>query len=108
MKGHQKRITGLAFSTNLNILISSGADAQVSALLFFYVILRNFFLEVDMDFWKHLKTFVYICACLCVYVCVLALAYTRACVETHAHTQDDKNFSFVLPRGVVRGMFYIY
>ena len=30
LKGHQKRITGLAFSTNLNILVSSGADAQVS------------------------------------------------------------------------------
>lgn len=29
LKGHQKRITGLAFSTNLNILISSGADAQL-------------------------------------------------------------------------------
>jgi len=32
LKGHQKRITGLAFSTNLNILVSSGADAQVSLL----------------------------------------------------------------------------
>lgn len=30
LKGHQKRITGLAFSTNLNILVSSGADSQVS------------------------------------------------------------------------------
>ncbi|KAG9138166.1 hypothetical protein Leryth_001396 [Lithospermum erythrorhizon] len=29
LKGHQKRITGLAFSTTLNILISSGADAQL-------------------------------------------------------------------------------
>ncbi|GAB2277382.1 Topless- protein 3, variant 2 [Dionaea muscipula] len=29
LKGHQKRITGLAFSTNLNILVSSGADAQI-------------------------------------------------------------------------------
>ncbi|KAF8401413.1 hypothetical protein HHK36_012352 [Tetracentron sinense] len=27
LNGHQKRITGLAFSTNLNILASSGADA---------------------------------------------------------------------------------
>lgn len=32
LKGHQKRITGLAFSTNLNILVSSGADAHVSLL----------------------------------------------------------------------------
>ncbi|KAL5783841.1 hypothetical protein ACOSP7_008870 [Xanthoceras sorbifolium] len=29
LKGHQKRISGLAFSTNLNILVSSGADAQM-------------------------------------------------------------------------------
>ncbi|KAF8387763.1 hypothetical protein HHK36_026418 [Tetracentron sinense] len=29
LKGHQKHITGLAFSTNLNILVSSGADAQL-------------------------------------------------------------------------------
>ncbi|XP_044498698.1 topless-related protein 2-like isoform X2 [Mangifera indica] len=29
LKGHQKHITGLAFSTSLNILISSGADAQI-------------------------------------------------------------------------------
>lgn len=29
LKGHQKRITGLAFSHNLKILVSSGADAQL-------------------------------------------------------------------------------
>ncbi|KAL5068780.1 hypothetical protein RYX36_019667 [Vicia faba] len=29
LKGHQRRITGLAFSTNLNILVSSGADAHL-------------------------------------------------------------------------------
>ncbi|PSS03049.1 Topless-related protein [Actinidia chinensis var. chinensis] len=29
LKGHQKRISGLAFSTSLNILVSSGADAQL-------------------------------------------------------------------------------
>ncbi|AQK89606.1 trehalose-6-phosphate synthase14 [Zea mays] len=29
LKGHQKRITGLAFSTNLGVLVSSGADAQL-------------------------------------------------------------------------------
>ncbi|XP_047324935.1 topless-related protein 3-like isoform X1 [Impatiens glandulifera] len=29
LKGHQKRITGLAFSTLLNILVSSGSDAQL-------------------------------------------------------------------------------
>nr|POF18115.1 topless-related protein 3 [Quercus suber] len=32
LKGHQKRITGLAFSMNLNILVSSGANAQVSGI----------------------------------------------------------------------------
>ncbi|XP_057429442.1 topless-related protein 2-like [Lotus japonicus] len=34
LKGHQKHITGLAFSTQLNTLVSSGADAQ----LFFWSI----------------------------------------------------------------------
>ncbi|XP_022719481.1 topless-related protein 3-like isoform X2 [Durio zibethinus] len=29
LKGHKKRITGLAFSTSLNILVSSGADAHL-------------------------------------------------------------------------------
>ncbi|KAH7855382.1 hypothetical protein Vadar_024216 [Vaccinium darrowii] len=30
VKGHQKPITGLAISTNLNIMVSSGADAQLA------------------------------------------------------------------------------
>ncbi|KAI3973941.1 hypothetical protein MKX01_030517 [Papaver californicum] len=29
LKGHQKRVTGLAFSNSLNVLVSSGADAQL-------------------------------------------------------------------------------
>ncbi|MCL7045340.1 hypothetical protein MKW94_008572 [Papaver nudicaule] len=29
LRGHQKRITGLAFSINLNIMVSSGADGQL-------------------------------------------------------------------------------
>ncbi|XP_059643467.1 topless-related protein 4-like isoform X2 [Cornus florida] len=29
LKGHQKRVTGLAFSNVLNVLVSSGADAQI-------------------------------------------------------------------------------
>lgn len=29
LKGHSKRITGLAFSHVLNVLVSSGADSQV-------------------------------------------------------------------------------
>lgn len=33
LKGHQKRITGLAFSNALNVLVSSGADAQVASCL---------------------------------------------------------------------------
>lgn len=46
LKGHQKRITGLAFSTSLNILVSSGADAQVSDYFlgnnfFWFFLLRN-------------------------------------------------------------------
>lgn len=30
LEGHSERVTGLAFSSALNVLISSGADAQVS------------------------------------------------------------------------------
>lgn len=33
LKGHSKRITGLAFSNVLNVLVSSGADAQVLPLI---------------------------------------------------------------------------
>lgn len=33
LKGHTKRITGLAFSHVLNVLVSSGADAQVDNLI---------------------------------------------------------------------------
>ncbi|MQM06666.1 hypothetical protein Taro_039491 [Colocasia esculenta] len=29
LKGHQKKVTGLAFSQSLNVLVSSGADAQI-------------------------------------------------------------------------------
>ncbi|CAA7411003.1 unnamed protein product [Spirodela intermedia] len=29
LKGHQKKITGLAFSQTMNVLVSSGADAQI-------------------------------------------------------------------------------
>lgn len=32
LKGHQKRITGLAFSQAMNVLVSSGADAHVSRI----------------------------------------------------------------------------
>lgn len=32
LKGHSKKITGLAFSQVLNVLVSSGADDQVSNL----------------------------------------------------------------------------
>ncbi|KAH7854178.1 hypothetical protein Vadar_011088 [Vaccinium darrowii] len=42
LEGHQKRITGLAFSTNLNILVSSGADAQLCIW--------------SIDTWKKLKS----------------------------------------------------
>lgn len=34
LKGHQKRVTGLAFSSVLNVLVSSGADAQVNCILY--------------------------------------------------------------------------
>lgn len=34
LKGHSKRISGLAFSHGLNVLISSGEDTQVCCLFF--------------------------------------------------------------------------
>ena len=42
LKGHQKRITGLAFSHVLNVLVSSGADSQV----------RNFSLQLSCSEWS--------------------------------------------------------
>lgn len=33
LNGHTKRITGLAFSHILNVLVSSGADAQVIVVM---------------------------------------------------------------------------
>lgn len=52
LKGHSKKITGLAFSHVLNVLVSSGADSQVSkikkhckcSLYFFFVIYVTYFL----------------------------------------------------------------
>jgi WD40 repeat protein len=38
LKGHTKRITGLAFSHLLSVLVSSGADAQVIIFLFRYML----------------------------------------------------------------------
>lgn len=42
LKGHSKRITGLAFSHALNVLVSSGADAQVIIFLF------NYYLQIAL------------------------------------------------------------
>lgn len=42
LKGHQEQITGLAFSQSLNILVSSGADAQLCTW--------------DIDGWEKKKT----------------------------------------------------
>ena len=41
LKGHQKRISGLAFSTNLGILVSSGADAHVCLLAILSCYIQN-------------------------------------------------------------------
>ncbi|KAF3788125.1 Topless-related protein 1 [Nymphaea thermarum] len=40
LKGHSKRITGLAFSNSLNVLVSSGADAQVTRVISFLLRLQ--------------------------------------------------------------------
>lgn len=58
LNGHQKRITGLAFSQAMNVLISSGADAQVSYLgsqivkfiyFHFLLILKNMYYPQHLD-----------------------------------------------------------
>jgi len=36
LKGHHKYISGLAFSAQLNVLVSSGADAQVFSHDFYW------------------------------------------------------------------------
>lgn len=68
LKGHQKHITGLAFSTALNTLVSSGADAQVtqdllaieaythtcSVLNFVFFLLQLFFWTADS--WEKKKS----------------------------------------------------
>lgn len=36
LEGHKGRVTGLAFSTALNVLVSSGRDAQVSICIILY------------------------------------------------------------------------
>ena len=62
LKGHTKRVTGLAFSLALNVLVSSGADAQViisGVDMFPYVFLFNDLTEV-----KELVVFHLIGKCL--------------------------------------------
>lgn len=51
LKGHSKRITGLAFSHVLNVLVSSGADSQVSKHKKGHVkrIIENFQLNLIRD-----------------------------------------------------------
>ncbi|XP_065630532.1 topless-related protein 4-like [Quercus suber] len=47
LKGHQKRVTGLTFSNDLNVLVSSGADVQLCVW--------------SMDGWEmHTRRFLYI------------------------------------------------
>jgi WD40 repeat protein len=61
LKGHQKRITGLAFSNALNVLVSSGADAQV--LIFQSLSITSMYKDPvlqkivlsSMEFWLHIS-----------------------------------------------------
>jgi len=46
LKGHHKYITGLAFSAQLNTLVSSGADAQVCLAMISIRILVVLFIVV--------------------------------------------------------------
>ncbi len=61
LRGHEKRITGLAFSNALNVLVSSGADAQVLVFRSFSItsmyedpVLQNIVL-CSMEFWLHIS-----------------------------------------------------
>ncbi len=61
LKGHQKRITGLAFSNALNVLVSSGADAQVLVFQSLSItsmyedpVLQKIVLS-SMEFWLHIS-----------------------------------------------------
>jgi WD40 repeat protein len=61
LKGHQKRITGLAFSNALNVLVSSGADAQVLVFRSLSItsmyedpVLQKIVLS-SMEFWLHIS-----------------------------------------------------
>ncbi|KAG5555925.1 hypothetical protein RHGRI_006541 [Rhododendron griersonianum] len=60
LKGHEKRITGLAFSTNLNILVSSATNAQVLAPFSFPNFpFDNMYWQIciwRIDTWEHLKS----------------------------------------------------
>ena len=48
--GHQKKVTGLTFSQSKNVLVSSGADAQVRILMLPNIILGLFIkMEVELN-----------------------------------------------------------
>ena len=50
LTGHQKKITGLTFSQSMNVLVSSGADAQVRILMLPNIILGLFIkMEVELN-----------------------------------------------------------
>lgn len=60
LKGHSKRITGLAFSNVLNVLVSSGADAQVLNDLMFSNQELNRYKSYSESFWcLYLSSSVY-------------------------------------------------
>ena len=50
LTGHQKKITGMTFSQSMNVLVSSGADAQVRILMLPNIILGLFIkMEVELN-----------------------------------------------------------
>lgn len=58
LKGHSKRITGLAFSHVLNVLVSSGADAQVDNVNLFF---SPFAFALSLFFLMHVIFCCYTC-----------------------------------------------
>ena len=85
LKGHQNRITGLAFSQTLNVLVSSGADAQVSG--WFYLV--NSFMTTRCMSWLWLCRFslddFYLLLMTCSYVFGVSMGGRRRNQDSFKH-----------------------
>lgn len=71
LKGHQKHITGLAFSVNLKIMVSSGADAQVRDIHYFLLMSLEQLIIVSCYylFWYLSVSFLFFSLLECKFIC---------------------------------------